>query len=204
MFTGLVQFKTVISKIESSLGGSAMTLFYPLLDTFPDTRLGDSIALNGCCLTVSSMTESMLGFDVSEETLRCTNLSDLKVGSMANLEWALRMGDRLGGHLVSGHVDGLAELRSKSLTGDGGSKLQIACPKEWARHLIKKGSLCIDGISLTINELADFEGESIVDLTIIPTTMSETTLAVVEPGWRFNLEVDMMAKFVARLQTWRD
>ncbi len=199
MFTGLVQHTVNISAVKKSSDQSGLTISFPFVDNFPKSNLGDSIAVNGCCLTVSTIEEGHLSFDVSKETLRCTNLGKLSAGSSVNLEWALSLGDRLGGHLVSGHIDGLAELREKSVTNDNGLELKVACPKNLSKYLVTKGSVCIDGISLTINELTDFEKESIICLTIIPTTMAKTTLDSLEPGWCFNLEVDMMAKFAVRM-----
>lgn len=163
-----------------------------------DTRPGDSVAVNGCCLTVTNDGGSVLSFDVSTETLAKTALGSLREGDEVNLERAMKLGDRLGGHLVSGHIDGVGRV-SRVRKDPGGWDIEIAVPQALGRYLIAKGSICLDGVSLTVNTLRDQGGESFVGLMLIPTTVHITTLKNLREGLPVNVEVDPIAKYVERL-----
>ena len=198
MFTGLIEAKGEIThrRLEKGL----LTLgIRPLVSKPWELILGESIAVNGACLTVALIEGATGYFDISSETIEKTALSALKVGSVVNLERAMRLGDRLGGHMVSGHVDGTAELSFKKQEASG-SLYKVRVSGALSRYLIDKGSITLDGVSLTINELIDFEdGSSEVSLMLIPTTLKETTFAGLSVGWRFNVEVDLLGKYLERL-----
>jgi riboflavin synthase len=198
MFTGLVEAVGTIKQIQFSNSQRSCQMRVGLpVEVLADAQRGDSIAINGCCLTVTEMSKSWVQFDVSDETLRLTNLGKLAVDARVNVERALPMGKRLGGHLVSGHVDGLAEVRRFDRLPDG-SELIVRISRELSRYTIKKGSATIDGISLTINDIKDTLDESELRFTIIPETLAATTLGQLRLPWSCNLEVDMMAKFAER------
>jgi riboflavin synthase len=165
-----------------------------------ETRNGDSVAVNGCCLTVTRTTVQMLAFDVSGETLARTSLGALREGADVNLERALKLGDRLGGHLVSGHVDGLATVE-RILKLPDGWVVDVVVGPELGRYLVKKGSICLDGVSLTVNTVEDREegASTAVSVTLIPTTVSLTSLKTLREGQQLNVEVDMIGKYVERL-----
>ena len=171
-----------------------------VVDAGPDftTALGDSVAINGCCLTVTQNTQDHLAFDVSGETLAKTSLGFLKIGSEINLERALRVGDRLGGHIVSGHVDGTGKVHDLAKDPDGWI-LTIALSPALGRYCIPKGSICLDGISLTLNSVQDLPHEVIVSLCLIPTTISVTSFKHLNVGQTVNIEVDNIGKYVERL-----
>lgn len=156
--------------------------------------IGDSISVQGVCLTVTSLTGNSFSADVSHETLSLTTLGDLQVGSPVNLEPALRAGDRLGGHLVSGHVDGIAQVASTGRDGDS-LRVKVKVPAELARYIARKGSVTLDGVSLTVNEV---EGDTF-GINLIPHTQAVTTLGRLQPGVRLNLEVDQIVRYVERL-----
>jgi riboflavin synthase len=159
-----------------------------------DFHIGDSICVQGCCLTATELPEGAFAADVSRETLSLTTLGDLAVGSPVNLEPSLKAGDALGGHLVSGHVDGVAEI--VAISGDARStRLKIAVPADLARYVARKGSVAVDGVSLTVNEV---EGVTF-GVNIIPHTQTVTTLGKLTVGARVNLEVDQVARYVERL-----
>lgn len=161
---------------------------------------GDSICVSGVCLTALELENSRFSADVSGETLEKTTLGEWSEGRMVNLELALRAADRLGGHLVSGHVDGRGELLSDSVDGES-RRLVFGLPSELARYVAVKGSICIDGVSLTVNEVSDGETGSTYGVNIIPHTMEVTTFGGLQPGDRVNLEVDMVARYLERLQS---
>jgi riboflavin synthase len=157
-------------------------------------RIGDSICVQGCCLTATEIVGRAFAADVSRETLNLTTLGDLRPGTIVNLEPSLKAGDALGGHLVSGHVDGVATVTSMS--GDARSqRLRIAVPSELARYIARKGSVAVDGVSLTVNEVEGTE----FGVNIIPHTQEVTTLGRLVVGARVNLEIDQMARYVERL-----
>lgn len=173
------------------LGGQArLTLEVPFL---AELEPGESVAVNGCCLTVSGL-ENGVGFDVLTQTLKVTALGGLEAGSVVNLERALRVGDRLGGHMVQGHVDGTGEIVGLEKRGQD-HVLRVSLPPEVREFCIVKGSLTVDGISLTIAEI----GESVAEFWITPHTWVATNLNAAEIGGKVNLEADMVAKYVKSL-----
>ena len=193
MFTGIVQDMGMVKAREERDGDVRIVIELDKID--PATLgLGDSICVQGCCLTVTEVLGPAFAADVSRETLSLTTLGDLDVGSPVNLEPSLRAGDSLGGHLVSGHVDGLARI--DSMTGDARStRIKITVPDHLAKYIARKGSVAIDGVSLTVNEV---EG-STFGVNIIPHTQTVTTLGRLAPGARVNLEIDQVARYVERL-----
>lgn len=191
MFTGIIEAVGRIKQVEQRDGGVRLTIESDTLD-FSDVALGDSIAANGVCLTVINQAGKSYTIDVSQETLNCTVGLDA-VGEV-NLEKAMRLSDRLGGHLVSGHVDGVGEVVKFEPVGES-HRLQIRAPRELARYIAAKGSITINGVSLTVNEIRD----GIFSINLIPHTVEVTTLKHLKPGARVNLEVDMLARYVDRL-----
>jgi riboflavin synthase len=193
LFTGIIQDVGRIERCEARGGDVRLVIGCQRLDT-ARIQLGDSISVQGCCLTVVEVQGRSFAADVSRETLALTTLGDLKTGSPVNLEPALRAGDALGGHLVSGHVDGVAQLRAVS--GDARSqRLLISVPAALARFIAPKGSVALDGVSLTVNEVED----STFGVNLIPHTQVVTTLGALAVGARLNLEVDQVARYLARL-----
>ncbi|HKW81277.1 MAG TPA: riboflavin synthase [Casimicrobiaceae bacterium] len=198
MFTGIVQAVGRIVVAQRVKDGVRLELDAGALDT-DDVAVGDSIAVGGCCLTVVAVDGTKLAFDVSSETLRCTARLD-RPGAV-NLEKSLRLSDRLGGHLVLGHVDGVGVVTRFDRKGGGADAasvaLEIEAPAELARFVASKGSIAIDGVSLTVNEV---DGRRFA-VNLIPHTLAVTTLGDLAAGARVNLEVDMVARYVARLVT---
>jgi len=193
MFTGIIQCTGTIARSEPRGGDVRLAIAAPALD-FSDVAIGDSISVSGVCLTVVELGEHEFGVDVSNETLALTTLGALRDGNAVNLEKALRLSDRLGGHLVSGHVDGVGRIMS--IEPDARSqRWLIDAPKELARYIAAKGSVCVDGVSLTVNTV---EGARF-SVNLIPHTVEATTFAQRKPGDRVNLEVDMMARYLERL-----
>lgn len=193
MFTGIVQDLGRVQASETRGGDLRLTIACTRLD-LSGLRVGDSICVQGCCLTATEVRRSTFAADLSRETLALTTLGELRVGAPVNLEPALKAGDALGGHLVSGHVDGVA--RVAAVSGDARSRrLTIAAPPALARFLAPKGSVAVDGVSLTINE-ADAASFGV---NIIPHTQTATTLGALAVGARVNLEVDQVARYLARL-----
>ncbi|MEM9061166.1 MAG: riboflavin synthase [Pseudomonadota bacterium] len=165
-------------------------------------EIGASISCNGVCLTVvakgSGDSQNWFEVDASAETRSKTTLGDWQTGTLVNLEPALRLGDELGGHIVSGHVDGLGQITNVRPEGDS-HRLTIAAPAELGRFIAQKGSVTIDGISLTVNEVEDADGATQFGINIIPHTWSVTNLRDAAPGTKVNLEIDLLARYVARL-----
>lgn len=193
MFTGIIQAIGSVANLQQKDGDSALTVNTGKLD-MKDVALGDSIAVNGVCLTVITMTESSFTADVSRETLSLTSLAGISVGSNVNLEKALTLETRLGGHLVSGHVDGLGEVLTRK--NDGRSEhFTIKAPDELAKYIAAKGSITIDGVSLTVNRV----DSSNFEINIVPHTLQETIIANYQPGTKINLEVDVVARYLERL-----
>lgn len=193
MFTGIVQDIGRVQALEARGGDVRLVIAAQRLD-LSAVRVGDSICVQGCCLTATAVQARTFAADVSRETLALTTLGELQSGAAVNLEPALRAGDALGGHLVSGHVDGVAQVLE--LSGDARSlRLTIGVPPPLARYLAPKGSVAVDGVSLTINAVqpASF------GVNIIPHTRSSTTLGALRVGARVNLEVDQVARYLARL-----
>jgi riboflavin synthase len=193
MFTGIIQAVGQIRRIEPQGGDVRLAIATGKLP-MADVALGDSIAVNGVCLTAIALIGDSFAADVSRETLSLTTLGDLKPGSPANLEKALTLSTPLGGHLVSGHVDGVGRVLERS--EDARSlRLRIEAPPDLARYIAHKGSVCVDGTSLTVNEV---DG-ACFDLNIVPHTLEETVIAGYEAGTRVNLEVDLIARYLERL-----
>lgn len=195
MFTGIV---TGIGRIESSVPtthGLRVHVDAGAVD-IADARIGDSIAVAGCCLTVVEIAPPLLAFDVSEETLRCTR--GFPTGRRVNLEKALRLSDRLGGHLVSGHVDGVARvIAQRALQGDdAGADVEFEAPSPLARYIARKGSIAVEGVSLTTNDVTGAR----FTVHLIPHTLALTTLGSLAPGDDVNIEVDVVARYVERLR----
>lgn len=193
MFTGIVQDVGEIRRREGRSGDVRLTIAVRRLD-LGSQRIGDSVCVHGVCLTVIGLEDDAFVADVSRETLRLTTLGELREGAPVNLEPALRAGDPLGGHLVSGHVDGVAEV--VSVTGDARSlRVVFRVPEHLSRYIARKGSVAIDGVSLTVN---DVEGTAF-GVNLVPHTQEVTTLGALAPGARVNLEVDQVARYVERL-----
>jgi riboflavin synthase len=187
MFTGIVERK---AKVLTADDGPMFRRLVIAAD-WTDVKLGESIAVNGVCLTVADLPRGAVGFDVIQETLDKTNLGALTSGDEVNVERALRAGDRIDGHFVQGHVDGTGTLTNEVRT-DNEVRLTIEAPQQLAKFLAPKGSISVDGVSLTI---AAVNG-STFDVALIPTTLRLTTLGAPKPHWRFNLEADILSKTV--------
>ena len=193
MFTGIIQSVGLIQRLEPRGGDVRLSIDTGKLP-LDGVVLGDSIAVNGVCLTAVALTERGFAADVSRETLTLTTLGALKPGSRVNLEKALTLSTPLGGHLVSGHVDGVGTLLERH--EDARSwRLRIQAPDELARYIAHKGSICVDGTSLTVNRV---EG-AVFELNIVPHTIQETIIGDYRPGTRVNLEVDLIARYLERL-----
>jgi len=193
MFTGIVQSVGRIARLEPRGGDVRLHVDTADLD-LADVALGDSIAVSGCCLTVVSLAERGFAADVSNESLSLTTLGTLKPGDPVNLEKALRLADRLGGHMVSGHVDGLGKV--VSVHDDGRSQRWIfSVPEALARYIAHKGSVTIDGTSLTVNDVAGTR----FGVNLIPHTVAHTSFHARKPGDAVNIEVDVVARYIERL-----
>ena len=196
MFTGLVEALAMVIEVRSEPPGVRLVIAVPeFAKAEPNDRvqIGNSIALNGCCLTVVAASDDRLEFQAGEETLRRTNLGRLQAGSPVSVERSLRFGDRLGGHLVTGHIDGVGALDSRTDTGDW-STFWFRMPQELSRQMASKGSITVDGVSLT---LVDVEANRF-SVALIPHTLAATTLGQLKPGDPVNLETDVLAKYVER------
>ena len=192
MFTGLIEDIGRITSIDRRGAAAALTLTTAL--PVSEINIGDSVAVNGACLTVTAQTRTTLTFDVSPETIAGTTIGGLRSGSAVNLERALRLGDRLGGHIVTGHIDCIGRLARSSDT-DRNRVLEFTLPAENARYLISKGSVAINGISLTVNRVT----ATGFTVNIIPLTQAATNLSVLKVGDKVNIETDIIGKYVERL-----
>jgi riboflavin synthase len=193
VFTGIVQDVGVLKSLERSRGDLRLLIACARLD-LSAVRAGDSVCVQGCCLTATEVTGNTFVADVSRETLALTTLGELAPGAPVNLEPALRAGDALGGHLVSGHVDAVA--RVAAVRSDARSRrLTIAAPARLARYLAVKGSVTVDGVSLTVNSVE----KTTFGVNIIPHTQAASTLGGLQVGTRVNLEVDLVARYIERL-----
>ncbi len=197
MFSGIVAAVGRIESLAALEDGVRLTVHTGALG-LDDVAIGDSIANNGVCLTVVATDGALAEFDVSRESLSCTVGLDA-AGSEVNLEKALRADDRLGGHLVTGHVDGVGEVRKFAPVGES-HELVIRAPRELAGYIARKGSITVNGVSLTVNAVdgTDFS------INLIPHTVEVTTLKHLQAGSRVNLEIDIIARYVERMLSWRD
>jgi riboflavin synthase len=192
MFTGIVEELGTVTSVEDQ--GDAVRLTISCATAIEDAGLGDSIAVNGCCLTVAERTDATWTADVMAETLAKTSLGDLRPGDKVNLERAVTADKRLGGHIVQGHVDAVGEVVRRT-PSEHWEVVEIAMPAELGRYLVDKGSITVDGTSLTVVEA----GESSFTVSLIPETLARTTLGFRQPGDKVNLEVDVIAKHVEKL-----
>lgn len=196
MFTGLVETTGTVVGFTPIDGGARLTLDIPFGS---ELSLGDSVAVNGCCLTVDALDGNRVSFDLLSQTIRVTSLGNLKPGSLVNLERAMSAMDRFGGHFVMGHVDNTGTIAALEPVGQD-HRLEVRIPDELARYCIGKGSITIDGISLTI---ANLNG-TLLEFWITPHTFGRTNLQDAAVGQPVNLEVDMLAKYVEKLFTARE
>jgi riboflavin synthase len=191
MFTGIVAACGRVRTAGDTARGARVVIAAGALD-LSDVRVGDSIAVDGCCLTVVALSDDAFCVDVSEETLNCT--IGFEPARAVNLEKALRLSDRLGGHLVSGHVDAVGEVTRMQPVG-GGRLLEIRVPDELSPYLARKGSITLNGVSLTVNQVE----AGVFSVNLIPHTLEVTNLGMLDAGARVNVEVDMVARYVERL-----
>jgi riboflavin synthase len=194
MFTGLVAELGKITAITRGETSSVLTVHAPLLT--PELSIGDSIAVNGTCLTATSLTTDSFTADVMVQTLSLTSLGKLAEGSAVNLELAAQMDMRMGGHIVQGHVDGVATVISRT-PGEKWEQFIIEVPTDLSRYIVNQGSICVDGVSLTVGEIDDTNNQ--VTLWLIPETLANTNLSLKAVGDIVNIEVDILAKYVERL-----
>jgi riboflavin synthase len=196
MFTGIVSHIGRVRRVSGKRGARRIEI--AAATALSSAPIGASIACAGCCLTVAARGRGWFAADVSRETLAKTTLAGWRAGARVNLEGPLKLGDELGGHLVLGHVDGVARLVGRRR--DGASlRLRFAVKRELGRFIAAKGSVALDGVSLTVNEVADRGGETLFGVNIIPHTARITTLGGLEPGDAANVEIDMLARYGARL-----
>jgi riboflavin synthase len=194
MFTGLVAELGKVISITSGESSSVLTIHAPHLT--PELSVGDSIAVNGTCLTATSLTVDSFTADVMVQTLSLTSLGKLTTGSPVNLELAARMDMRMGGHIVQGHVDGVAKVISKT-PGEKWEEFVISVPVDLTRYIVNQGSITVDGVSLTVGNI--YDSNNYVTLWLIPETLAKTNLSQKSPGDIVNIEVDILAKYVERL-----
>jgi riboflavin synthase len=192
MFTGIIEDKGKVLRVGYQGEGKRLTIALPPYLT--EVQLGDSININGVCLTIVLKKEQVVELDLSQETLQKTILGELREGDQVNLERALRLTDRLGGHIVTGHIDGIGVIVEKRRERDF-LQLRIRIPESVSRYVVQKGSIAIDGISLTVNE----HGRGEIQMTLIPYTIEKTTLMDKQIGDRVNVEADILGKYVEKL-----
>ncbi|WP_243059957.1 riboflavin synthase [Nocardioides sp. SR21] len=197
MFTGIVEELGTVAAVEDQ--GDAIRLGISATTVLEGTGLGDSISVNGCCLTVTSIEGGTWTADVMQETLDKTSLYGVRPGDAVNLERAVTADKRLGGHIVQGHVDGVGEVVSRT-PSEHWEVVEIAMPEALSRYLVDKGSITVDGVSLTVVEA----GTDRFTVSLIPETLARTTLGARQPGDRVNLEVDVIAKYVERLLPYQE
>ncbi len=188
MFTGIVEERGHVATT------GAGRLVVDARTVVRDSDVGASVSVNGVCLTVVERTDTSLRFDLSEQTLERTCLGDLRPGDPVNLERPVTLVARLGGHLVQGHVDGVGQVTRVELDGSGGARVSIRLPGELSRYIVERGSIAIDGVSLTIAAVDDDE----ITVALIPHTLAVTTLGLAAPGRRLNVEADVIARYVER------
>jgi riboflavin synthase len=193
MFTGLVADKGTVTAVDATAGGVRLAVRTALA---PEIGEGDSVSVNGVCLTATAIADGRFTADVMRETLRRSSLAEVAEGAEVNLELPLRASDRLGGHVVQGHVDGLGTIRD--IREDGFSRIvEIAAAAETLRYVVEKGSIAVDGISLTVASVT----ADTFTVALIPETLERTNLGAASPGQPVNLEVDVLAKYVEKLVT---
>ncbi len=188
MFTGIVEERGLVG----AMGGGRLVV--DAHTVVRDSDVGASVSVNGVCLTVVERTDTSLRFDLSEQTLERTCLGDLRPGDPVNLERPITLVARLGGHLVQGHVDGVGQVTRVEVDGSGGARVSIRLPGELSRYVVERGSIAIDGVSLTIAAVDDDE----ITVALIPHTLAVTTLGLAAPGRRLNVEADVIARYVER------
>jgi riboflavin synthase len=197
MFTGLIETVGRVTACERRGAAAVLTVASSL--PVAEIAIGDSVAVNGACLTVTAKRDSDLSFDVSPESLNSTTIGSLRSGQTVNLERALRLGDRMGGHIVTGHIDCIGKL-ARTGESSGNRTLEFSLPTEQLRYLVTKGSVAINGVSLTINSVST----SGFSVNIIPLTQTATTLTALKSGDQVNIETDIIGKYVERLtQPWQ-
>ena len=194
MFTGLIQAVGQVAAIEHQ--ESSARLEISSKEIAAQIAQGDSVSINGTCLTVVSFDESKFAVDVMVQTLNLTSTGSLEVGSAVNLELATRTADRLGGHIVQGHVDGVAEVVAISADSQW-TRMDLSIPKDLMKYVVAQGSICVEGVSLTVGELNDPADQ--ISVWLIPETLAKTNLSDKQVGDRLNIEVDVLAKYVERL-----
>lgn len=192
MFTGIVEELGQVAKLETLADAVRISITGPLVVS--DAKIGDSISVNGVCLTVTEKTADSFSADVMQETLNRSTLGQLVAGSKVNLERPVTLATRLGGHLVQGHVDGMGKIISRDKS-DNWDVVKIEPNPELLKYIVEKGSITVDGTSLTVASVND----KVFTVSLIPETLAKTTLGLVNPGDRVNLEVDVMAKYVEKL-----
>ena len=194
MFTGLIAELGTITAIDKGESSAVFTIAAPVL--ISQIALGDSVAVNGVCLTATSITDNSFTADVMVQTLAVTSLSQLSVGSAVNLELAALLNTRMGGHMVQGHVDGVATVVGLT-PGEKWAQFEITVPEKLAKYIVNQGSICLDGVSLTVGEIND--ANNLVTVWLIPETLERTNLSSKKSGDLINVEVDVLAKYVERL-----
>ena len=194
MFTGLIAELGRITAVEKGESSAVFTIAAPGL--ISQIALGDSVAVNGVCLTATSITGDAFTADVMVQTLAVTSLSQLSVGSPVNLELAALLNTRMGGHMVQGHVDGVATVVGLT-PGEKWAQFEITVPEKLAKYIVNQGSICLDGVSLTVGEIND--SNNVVTVWLIPETLERTNLSTKKSGDLINIEVDVLAKYVERL-----
>jgi len=194
MFTGLIAELGTITAIDKGESSAVFTIAAPGL--ISQIALGDSVAVNGVCLTATSITGDSFTADVMVQTLAVTSLSQLAVGSPVNIELAALLNTRMGGHMVQGHVDGVATVVGLT-PGDKWAQFDITVPEKLAKYIVNQGSICLDGVSLTVGEIND--ANNVVTVWLIPETLERTNLSTKQPSDLINVEVDVLAKYVERL-----
>ena len=194
MFTGLIAELGKITAIDKGESSAVFTIAAPSL--ISQIALGDSVAINGVCLTATSISGDTFTADVMVQTLAVTSLSQLAVGGAVNLELAALLNTRMGGHLVQGHVDGVATVVAIT-PGEKWTQLDITMPEKLAKYIVNQGSICLDGVSLTVGEIND--SNNVVTVWLIPETLERTNLSTKKSGDLINIEVDVLAKYVERL-----
>ncbi len=196
MFTGIIQAIGSIAEIEVNDGSCVLSIATPN-DFLANVKVGDSICVNGVCLTVTSFDADIFKTDVSVETIRCTSFKQLEKDSKVNLEQALTLADHLGGHLVTGHVDGIGIVKHIE-TESNSTCFTVTAPKDIAKYIARKGSICMDGVSLTVNSV---DGDDFT-VNIIPHTLENTVIIDYQLETKINLEIDLIARYVERLHTY--